>query len=126
MAKTMSYLVCPVCVHNLSFARRGRSRRKYNLWAKDQAIVYIRDCSGGKKPHLELPRGKGPKPGWPPGSGFPIIDRISWDKALENEEYREALLEIKEQVKKLASQLLTKEEKKELIEKLSPTDEESS
>lgn len=117
MAKTMSYIVCPVCTRNLSLIRRGRERRKYNLWTKNQPIIYIRDCSGGKKPHT--PSLEKRKPGWPPGSGFPIIQKIGWNEALAIEEYRGPLEEIKEQIIKLAKEILNQNEKQKLLKALS-------
>jgi len=68
---------------------------------------------GWKKFEGESPRG--PKPGWRPGAGFPIIEKVFWDEAIKNEEYRKVLQEIKSQIKKLAIELLTSEEKKELV-----------
>lgn len=117
MANQKSYLVCPICLHNLPIERAGRERRKYNIWAKEKdSILYIRDCSGGKKAHFAR-LGKN-KPGWPPGSGFPIIERVPWDEALANSEYREVLQEVQGQIQKLAVQILDRKQKQKLIEKL--------
>jgi len=118
MSKMMPYIICPLCVHNLPIKRWGKGVRKYNIWDKEKdAIIYIRSCKGGKKPHDTSI--KGPKPGWPPGTGFPIIERIPWDDALQSEEFNSYLQQMKEQIQKLAIQLLNDNEKRDLIKKLS-------
>ena len=114
--KVLPYLICPVCARNICLYRHRGERPHYNLWDKETSpIIYIRNCPGGKK--LEGEPSYHPKPGWRPGTGFHIVERISWDEALKKEEYRSILEEIKEQIKKLARQILTKEEREEFAKK---------
>jgi len=110
----IDYIICPLCCRNYPIKSR-RAEFQGKEWNK--IIIYVRDCPGGKKMPAFVPKEK-QKPGWLPGGGFHIIERLTWEEAVQKDEYKELLNELKERIAKIVKIIFSKQDIQKILNQL--------
>ena len=110
--KQIEYVVCPLCGRNRVIEVKDKGEVRWDFWDKETSpIIQIREGGGSKsledippeerrKYQLRKYRGK------MPGSGFKLVQNITWQEAEKIETYKSILEKIKIQIQKLQKLLL--------------------
>jgi len=110
----IDYVICPICCRNYPIkSKRGEFQDK--KW--DGMTIYIRDCPGGKKPAPYISDEK-QKPGWLPGPGFHIIEKLNWQEASSREEYKNLIDNIKDRFTENIKIIFSKPEVQKILESM--------
>lgn len=97
-----STMVCPLCARSRpTYSKTWRDPEiRWDFWNEDSPIIQIREGGGKKKKEIsETNTGK--KRGWTPGYGFPTVETLTLEEALNNPEYEKYIKTMFSQIEKI-------------------------